>query len=315
MRAYFVAMVFGGVLALSAGGCGHSSSDGSGGASGSSGSSGATAPTSSAQFIAQLCAEFADCCQAAGRPSDGAQCRAFYGAFLSMSAYDAAAGDVCLTDIRASGDKKCGTISMTPPSCSKVFASGGTKKPGEACQDSTECAPSDSGRVDCVSHFVNSATVQQCQLQLPGKAGSSPCIGTVDGNITVSGGQGDVILSQGYLCDVADGLTCDSQTQACVPLSTVGQPCQGGLGQCVASAYCSFPDDVCHARVARGAPCDSDEACQTGDYCEQAGHTCAARHTVGEACTTNAECEFGNCTNQKCGASDDLALAFLCGTN
>ncbi len=59
MKAAITAGVFG--LVLAAVGCGESDS-GAG---------------TQDQFISQLCAEFADCCEAADRPSDGAQCRAF----------------------------------------------------------------------------------------------------------------------------------------------------------------------------------------------------------------------------------------------
>ena len=147
MRAYFTASLLVGALALAAVGCGESDSNGS---------------KTSGGFIAQLCAEFSDCCKAAGRPSDGAQCRAFYGAFAPASGYDATAADACLAEVRATGDKKCDAASMDTPSCNKVFSgSSGTKKPGEACQGSGECAPNDAGRVDCVSSFVNNASVQE----------------------------------------------------------------------------------------------------------------------------------------------------------
>lgn len=264
------------------------------------------------QFISQLCAEFADCCEAAGRPSDGAQCRAFYGAFAPASGYDQAAASSCLDEMRALGDEKCD--GGTTPSCSKVFASGGTKQPGEACDDDSDCVPSDAGRVDCVSKFVDGASTQQCQIRAPGKAGSAPCVGTVDGNTTFSSGTSDDIPTMGYLCDLADGVSCDSQTGACEALGAVGSPCSSGFYQCVPSAYCDFAESACKQRHAIGAACVIDDECEAGAHCSD-GATCEAQLATGATCTTSAECASNNCTNGKCGAENDLALTFLCGSD
>lgn len=266
------------------------------------------------QFIAQLCAEFADCCEAAGRPSDGAQCRALYGAFTPASGYDQAMAQACLDEVRAV-QNACDTSSVSTPSCRKVFAtSGGTKKPGESCEDDDDCAAPESGQAECVSDFVNQASVRQCQVQLPGTVGSAPCVGTVDGNITIYSGSADGIPLTGYLCNRADGLTCDGQTGACESLAAVGEAC-AGQSQCVPSAYCAVAESVCKQRLALGAACEDDDQCLSSAYCEPGGKACAARRATGQACTINAECESDDCTNQKCAADNDLSLAFLCGTN
>jgi len=300
MRA-FTAIFLCGALASGAVGCGESESNGAG---------------NQDQFITQLCAEFADCCEAAGRPSDGAQCRAFYGAFVPMSGYDQAAAQACLNEVRAA-DNKCEDMSsMNTPSCAKVFASvRGTKQPGEACEDDDDCAPAASGQVDCASDFVDGATVQKCQVRLPGKAGSTPCVGTVDGNVTFYGGAAEGIPTTGYLCDLADGLSCDSQTGACESLAAVGEACSSGIYQCVPAAYCAFAEGMCKARLALGAACRGDDECQEAAYCAPSSSTCVGQRATGEACATNAECESGDCINQKCAAQNDLALVFLCGSN
>jgi hypothetical protein len=284
---------------LAAVGCGDSKSDGAG---------------DREQFLSQLCAEFSDCCKAAGRPSDGSQCRAFYGAFTSASSYDQAAASTCLDEVRAQGSAKCDASSTTTPSCGKVFATSGTKQPGEACEDDSDCAPPASGRVECASDFGAGATVQQCQVRLPGKAGSTPCIGTVEGKITYYSGSTDGIPAMGYLCDRADGLSCDSQTGACESLSAVGEACAGSR-DCVTSGYCAFAEGVCKARAAVGATCSGDDECVAGAYCDPAAKACAATRANGAACTADAECESDNCVNMKCAVEDDLSLTFLCGTN
>lgn len=294
MRARIWAWCLTGMALALVGGCGESEADGSD------------------QFIADLCAELAPCCARAGRPSDGAQCRAFYSAFVGSASFDQAAADDCLAEFRASEDS-CDLGSRSAPSCAKVFSSsGGTKQPGEACDSDSDCASQPEGRVECASEYVDGANIQQCQLRLPGKAGSSPCIGTVDGNLTYYSGVQDSIPATGYLCDLADGLSCDSQTGACEALAALGEPC---TGECVPSAYCSFPDRVCTARVAVGEPCAPAEECVEEAYCETDSGSCVARRETGAACETSQECQSGNCTNQKCAANSDLSLVLLCGTN
>jgi hypothetical protein len=299
MRAQILAVLLGGAGAFGVVGCGESKSDGAGDRD---------------QFIAQLCAEFSGCCKAAGRPSDGAQCRAFYGAFAPATGYDQTAATACLDEVKAVGSV-CDANSLDSPSCGKVFAGSGTKKPGETCEDDNDCAPAESGRVECASEYVNGANIQQCQVRLPGTAGSTPCVGTRDGNITFYSGVSDAIPTTGYVCDVADGLSCDSQSGACKSLGAVGAACTGSSYQCVAAAYCSFTENQCKARLALGAACEDDDECAATAFCEPTGNTCAARHAIAAVCANNAECESDNCTNLKCGAKDDLTLAFLCGSN
>ena len=165
----------------------------------------------------------------------------------------------------------------------------------------------------CVYGFAAQATVQQCQVRLQGKVGSTPCVGTRDGAVTSFSSSGDTIPLTGYICDLADGVSCNSTSGACEALAAVGEPCTGA---CVTAAYCAFSEGVCRPRVALGDACKSDEECVAGAYCETTGNTCAARRASGKACTDNSECESGDCTNQTCAdGSDDFALTLLCGTN
>lgn len=266
------------------------------------------------QFIAKLCAEYTPCCAAAGRPSDGAQCRAFYGAFAPSTGYDQDAASTCLADIHALGDKKCESGGLDAPSCDKVFASsGGSKKPGEACEQDRDCQKPAEGQAQCRSDFTNGATVQQCQVQMVGKAGSSPCLGTIDGSFTYySTSSTDGIVPSGYTCNVADGVSCDSMSGACKALGMVGDACSGSQYECVTSAYCSFADRKCTTRVAAGGMCDSSDSCEKGAYC--ASGTCKTQLAVGDACTSSQECASSDCINGKCGSNNDLTLTFLCGT-
>jgi hypothetical protein len=147
---------------------------------------------------------------------------------------------------------------------------------------------------------------------LSGKAGSTPCVGTRSGALTVYSGSSDTTPLTGYVCDMADGLSCDSQTGACESLPEVGAACTGA---CVSSAYCAFVEGVCKARGALGATCKDDEECIAGAHCDRSGGTCVASAALGAACDVNADCQSDNCTNEKCAAEDNLTLTFLCGTN
>jgi hypothetical protein len=267
------------------------------------------------EFISQICAEYADCCAAAGLPADGSQCRAFYSAFAPSSGYDQAAGQACLDEVRLLPDK-CANGALNTSSCEKVFAgSAGTSKPGEPCEDNRDCAPSDKGEIECVRHIGSGATVSQCEERLRGEQGSAPCLGTVEGNITsFSGGPAEPVPS-GYLCHVADGLACDSQTGACQPLPKVGEPCGSGFSRCLPTAYCAFSDNTCQARLALGETCAQDEECQKGAYCAPASKSCETQLAVGDACTTNAECGSDACSNGKCAGSNDFGLVLLCGSD
>ncbi|MDF3065153.1 MAG: hypothetical protein K0R38_754 [Polyangiaceae bacterium] len=262
-------------------------------------------------FIAKLCAEYMGCCKAAGRPSDGAQCRAFYGAFAPAGGYDASAAQACLDEVRARQDQ-CDTSSASAPSCGRVFSSGGTKQPGETCDTNADCVAPDEGEVECVSEFLDGATVRQCQVQLPGKLGSSPCLGTRDGNFTSYAGV-DGLPPSGYICDKADGLSCNGQTGACESLAAVGASCAGSA-QCLASAYCDFSAQQCKARLAVGAACTAQEQCAESTYCDADTDTCTAHLAPGAACTTDAQCAADDCTNGECGAGNDLGVTLLCGS-
>jgi hypothetical protein len=133
-----------------------SSSDSGGGASD------AAAFTSSLADI--VCNAYKPCCEKAGLPTDGAQCRAFYTAFggLQKGTYDPAAGQACLdaartgvqqSDICSSSGSTLGSADAV---CNKVFktATTQTKNPGEACTDDSDCIPGSEGTVECHSCFA-----------------------------------------------------------------------------------------------------------------------------------------------------------------
>lgn len=279
---------------------------------------GPSAPVSPAQvadvqsFVSALCAEFATCCKAEGLPSDGLVCRALYGAFIPAASYNSQAGAACLSEVRAAQDK-CTGNPMGTPSCSRISSGGGIRKPGETCEQDSDCAPADAGEVECAFSFANNAQTRQCQIQLPGTVGSKPCVGTRDGNTTFSFGAGDTIPTTGYICDVANGLTCNSTTLECQPLAAVGERCTSSTYACVKTAYCDFQMNSCRLFKAIGATCSDHSECGPESYCASGTKTCTARRANGQACTVNSECLSEDCTNGLCAPNADLGLSLLCG--
>lgn len=309
MRAQIAAVFLGGVLVWGAAGCGGTESKGSG-----KGPTTLQPVGNQDEFIAQLCDEYMPCCEAAGRPSTGAQCRAFYAAFAPTSGYDRIAAGACLDEIRAADDQ-CDMSSTDSPSCNQVFVSSGTKRAGEACDQDSDCALPEAGQVTCRDGYANGASIRQCQVRLEGQAGSAPCLGTREGNVTYFSGNNEGVPLSGYVCDVGDGLACDSATGACQRLPMGGEACLAGQYQCEVAAYCSFPESICKRRSALGAICTSADECSLGAYCDLTSSTCKASRGAGEACASSDECSSHDCTNQKCGPDSDLALVLLCGTN
>jgi hypothetical protein len=261
------------------------------------------------EFIAAWCAAYAPCCEAAGQPTDGAQCRAFYGAYLPRQDLDASAADACLDELRAKPDKCSAEIDT--PTCSRLFAStSGTQQAGESCDSDSDCALPDVGSAWCESDSLGAA--YQCQVQLPGMAGSAPCIATKSGDITVYAYAQAELVPSGYICDVASGLFCDESSRACQPLYEVGASCSPNTFCCVASAYCDRFESKCKARVPTGAFCE-DGSCSSGDYCDSAARKCTALLPTDAVCTQSAQCLSDRCNNGKCEEESNPALDFLCG--
>jgi hypothetical protein len=287
-------------------------------------SGGSGTATGKDDFIAKYCAEFSPCCAKAGRPTDGAACRAVLGA-LAPPNYDPAAANECLTEVHAAASSPtfCDNSSnASGPSCNKVFsAAGGTLQPGEPCTQDQECAPSAEGKAACATLFKNGTEIRKCQVQIAGKPGDSPCAGTVDGNITYFNGSGTAtdIPPRAYLCDVAMGVYCDSTSGGCIAIGQIGDTCSGGGSYvCVKAAYCDSTMRTCVARKVVGDSCNAfSDQCSAGNYCDEVTLKCTVTLAEGAACTSSRACASGSCVNSKCAksGSNDFGLALLCGGN
>ena len=93
-----------------------------------------------------------------------------------------------------------------------------------------------------------------CQVRLTGNETDSPCVGTVDGPLTVPAADLAVGSIKGYLCHVADGLWCDDASHRCSRSKGPGAAC-ASFGECGAGNYCDDGSGKCAARKREGAAC------------------------------------------------------------
>jgi len=273
---------------------------------------------SSNDFANRYCAELSPCCAAAGLPTDGATCRAFVSAYATSASFDASAADACVDETHAAVNGSAGCQGAeddsATPSCAKVFASkSGTTAPGGTCTTDSDCAPASNGTVRCASIFVGTSSISKCQVDMVGKAGDSPCVGTKEGAVTsYVGTSSSDVPPQGYVCDVANGVFCDPTSGACKALANVGDSCADA--QCVDAAYCDGTGK-CVARIAVGASCaGGEDTCVTTAWCDPTSGVCATKLAQGQACSDNRACSSGDCTNEKCAPADAIGLAFICGS-
>jgi hypothetical protein len=271
-------------------------------------------------FVKDYCEVLMPCCKAAERPTDGVVCRSRISSAATSATYDPAAGEACLTEFRAASAKAdfCSTGMSGPATsaCSKVFkTTGGTKMPGETCSEDSDCATPTAGKVECDNTWVNGAERRICQVQKVGKEGDKPCLGTVDGTVTM-GTSGSDQPAEGFLCNRADGVYCSGDgKEGCKKVQALGGPCDSQY-TCVSTAYCSYSKDQCLARVQTGGSCtESSSACLATDYCDQ-DQKCATLLAVGAACTSSSSCASHACVNGKCEKNDGLAAltwVLICG--
>ena len=216
-------------------------------------SSSSSSSSSSNAFIEQYCSLLRPCCQASTGAGDGSGCVDFYSLFFGGQ-IDAATSDACLAEIHAHQNEMtfCSKVSSLTPSCQKVFSpKQGTALPGETCHTSSDCAPSTEGTVSCElvtsrppdpSTPPSSSPAEICQVQIDGKLGDTPCIGTKhDSFISLN----DLSPSPGraFVCDLAKNLWCNSKNHTCEATLKLGDACTFDGGEaCGADANCGTGD-------------------------------------------------------------------------
>jgi hypothetical protein len=263
-------------------------------------------------FADEYCAEVKKCCDRMGSEGDGMLCKMMF----TSGGFNAEVGEACLADMRK--QVAAGTFCTGGASASAcqglVSGPSGNRKPGESCDFDDDCAPSSEGQVACASDYDGTEWIHQCQLRIRGAAGSSPCLGTQDGNMFSSmGASTSGLPSRGYVCDTADGLECSADQ--CVALAAVGQSCNQS-SDCVRNGFC---DDSyhCAARVAPGGPCTSasGDECTVGHYCPTASpRQCTAKVATGSPCSDDAMCTSSECNGTTCEPSvlEQIGWGMLC---
>jgi hypothetical protein len=208
----------------------------------------ADGPLSVSAFAARYCALLAPCCP------DQDRCRQ---AVEAMSPYQAAMAGACLETVRAAPQLCTRGFAAAAPICQRVFAAKvATQRLGQPCVQNEDCLLSPQGPVRC----AGPGGMGRCQVVLPGVAGSTPCVATSGGPLTVPGGDPTSTAIMGYLCDVASGLWCDDMSGKCLTSKTTGAPCTS-FGECGPTGRCDDGSGKCVPRAAEGAACDVDEAC------------------------------------------------------
>lgn len=288
-----------------------------------SGTVGGASAGDTQSFLGEFCGLYAPCCSKVGKPTDGASCRAGFSAQVGDQPYNVAKGNACLAEIRAQSNAPdyCDDPTAKAPSCKGAFGGGGgTKQPGEECSKDGDCASSPEGSVNCASSYSGSAETRSCQVELDGKAGSTPCISTRDGNTSIvessfsPDGGTPRPPARGYICDVANGIYCNGTTAACTKIENVGGPCNGSDTGCVKTAFCDYSVRQCVARRAVGEDCKANsQACVAKSSCDEATKKCVAALSDGAACTGSGQCASRRCVNQKCQSQSNEVAAKLCG--
>jgi hypothetical protein len=184
----------------------------------------------------------------------------------------------------------------------------------------SDCAPSSDGTVTCYSQLVTadggSSEVRTCIVEVRGKSGDTPCVGTV---LNLGGGVTEYLYSfppnmpapaRGTLCYHDDGLYCDSKTQACKALGMTGGMCSTS-NDCVDADYCNT--QMCTPRLADGMMCPQGaQQCLPTSHCDTTTKQCTAGLPQGAPCSSSTDCQSKSCVNKMCGSAQSLGLALLC---
>ncbi len=277
-------------------------------------SGGSDSSSSNGNFGERYCGLFRPCCDKAGLPVTNQQaCKLLFG---SAQAKDQAAAEECISQYEAWAQEAdwCDTFANKPrpASCEKAYPeqpSNGTKKPGETCSASDDCAASSKGEVECYSDFSGTGN-HYCRVVVNAESGGA-CVGTRSDNITVYEGNTSGALELA-ICDRADGLFCDSGT--CVPVVSEGGTCTSSFSCAGDTLYCG--SGTCQAKVGVGSSCQaSSSACADEAYCDFSTQICQARLPDGSSCTSLEQCQSSYCDGNVCAQFNgfgDLTLSIFC---
>ena len=288
-----------GVAVLCCLGCGDTKSEG--------------APDSAPRTYAELssalakasCRSRADCCTGASIELDMPACVSAYTALFAAGDgsdkaagidYDAAIGADCLHDLKAL--LVCGEVDDagdTLNACDQLFH--GDTRPGEPCEDGSECARGVGQDATCSSDYLAEGSDPVCVVytKKPAKhaAAGDACVHSCEFAtcmINVERLPAEAEQLSDSACFYSDGLYCGAD-QVCVSLLEAGEPCASN-SDCASDAYCQptagTTASACEKKVPNGADCfAAPDSCASG-YCDQDGWQCAEPPAFGAAdCTAS----------------------------
>jgi hypothetical protein len=304
------------VLIAALAGCG----GGAAGPGGQGADGGAWQPTAADEaFIASFCAKIAPCCASNGRPGDGGVCAAsLHKAGVSR---DLSVTSACLAEIdqRATAAACAPDLGDLQDPCVRAFDEpSGPRNAGQSCTNNADCAGSAGTITICTPAPTptNTAAPPICVSRAVGRAGDSPCLGTIFPNgLTLDYGVvlpgTDTPVSHGYVCKRQDDLYCDPSSRKCAPLLAAGSPCT--FADACSSRVCQS-DGTCRGIVSAGQSCAA-AVCDGASTCDPASFVCTAKAADGSACTDSSQCT-GSCAQGVCSpvtGSQMLVLAGWCG--
>jgi hypothetical protein len=198
--------------------------------------------------------------------------------------------------------------------------SPGTRKPGESCLFSAQCAS-----LACESDGSGGCGVCVARAKR-GESCSAPNTACAYG-LSCSGGvcviNGDAPASVGDACASdkdCTGLDCSSSDGTCHARPTLGMSCAEHL-HCAENSYCAQETHVCEALPSAGSPCGYDAAtlvhnlCATNAECyplaATAGYECTPLRAIGQPCLIdqNSQMGYGCASGAYC---DQTAAAPTC---
>lgn len=307
------------VLACSGGSGGGGGTDGGGAASGNGA---LTAET----FSKEYCRLTTPCCTKRGVTSDVEACAIAHGLGYLNNPFDPVAGQRCLSDL----ERLAGAATFCSDGGGKAFEDAcslalaptgtGTKAPGEACERTSDCAPSPEGRTECSSDLGSDR--RACRLQVRAKEGDE-CASTkaiTDRFASISSFDAKDPKRVG-VCFESDDLYCASGIfsgpKTCKKRIAPGGDCRTDKGECAGAARCERENYTCALLLEVGARCEpgaigSDDPCVRSAYCDRDTKVCTANAAPGAPCKSSAEC--GTTTGSSCdnGTCRPATNAFSC---
>jgi hypothetical protein len=180
------------------------------------------------------------------------------------------------------------------PECDGLYPYVGQvpSPPGGLCEWEGDCARPAEGWIDCQQ--------KHCQVQMRGKEGDGPCLGTVHFDRAAYPAFGLESGPKGFFCHLSDGLRCSGSTTRCERIARVGEACIPEMAACESGAYCEPRTRSCQTRKPEGATCETYVLASCSGYCDDTTRTCGRADPVGAACADSSRCPDTACVNGRC---------------